>query len=55
VLLLTGSALPANPVAREVIETRLRRYGGDNRQREATPKKMFAEAGCDDQHVSATA
>ena len=44
-----------NPVAREVVEARLRRYGGDNRQREATLKKMFAEAGCDDQHVSVQA
>lgn len=30
-----------NPVAREHVEARLRRYGGDNRQREATLKKMF--------------
>ena len=57
VLLLHGIGPSAdsvryNPVAREVVEARLRRYGGDNRQREATLKKMFAEAGCDDQRVS---
>jgi hypothetical protein len=60
VLLLHGigpgaDSVRYNPVAREVVEARLRRYGGDNRQREATLKKMFAEAGCDDQHVSAQA
>lgn len=51
----SGDRARYNPVAREVIEARLRRYGGDNRQREATLKMTFAEAGCDDQQVSATA
>ncbi len=40
------------PVSREVVEARLGRYAGNNKQREATLKQMFAEAGCDDQHVS---
>jgi hypothetical protein len=40
------------PVPREVVEGRLGKYPGDNKQREATLKKIFAEAGCDDQHVS---
>jgi Peptidase family M28 len=39
-------------VSREVVETRLGRYLGNNKQREATLKQMFAEAGCDDQHIS---
>ncbi len=40
------------PVSRDVVEARLRRYAGNNKQREATIKQMFTEAGCDDQHVS---
>jgi hypothetical protein len=39
-------------VSREVVEARLGKYLGDNKQREATLKQMFAEAGCDDQHIS---
>jgi Peptidase family M28 len=31
---------------RDVMESRLKKYGGDNRQREATLKQMFGEAGC---------
>jgi len=41
-----------SPVQREVVEGRLGKYTGDNRQREATLKQIFAEAGCDDQHLS---
>jgi putative aminopeptidase FrvX len=41
-----------NPVSREVIETRLKKYKGNDQQREATLKQLFAEAGCDDQHLS---
>jgi hypothetical protein len=41
-----------NPVSRERVEARLGKYAGDNGQREATLKKMFGEAGCDDQHLS---
>lgn len=40
------------PVPRDIVEARLRRYAGTNKQREATIKQMFSEAGCDDQHVS---
>jgi hypothetical protein len=40
------------PVSREVVEARLHRYGGDNKQREAALKQMFAEAGCDGNQVS---
>lgn len=41
-----------NPVSHEVVETRLRRYAGGNKQREATLKQLFAEAGCDGQSIS---
>jgi hypothetical protein len=40
------------PVSREVVEGRLRKYAGNNEQREETLKRMFAEGGCDDQHLS---
>lgn len=40
------------PATREVVEARLRKYTGDNKQREATLAQMFAEAGCDDKHFS---
>jgi hypothetical protein len=39
-------------VSRELVEARLGKYSGDNRQREATLKEIFAQAGCDDQHLS---
>ena len=40
------------PVSNAIVEARLGRYAGDNKQREATLKQMFAEAGCDAQHIS---
>ncbi|HTA26060.1 MAG TPA: M28 family peptidase [Terriglobales bacterium] len=40
------------PVPREVVESRLKKYGGNDQQREATLKQMFADAGCDGQHLS---
>lgn len=39
-------------VSREVIEARLQKYTGDDRRRENTLKQMFAEAGCDREHLS---
>jgi putative aminopeptidase FrvX len=48
----TAENLRYNPVSREVVEARLGKYPGNNKQREATLKQMFAEAGCDDQHIS---
>jgi len=39
-------------VPREVVESRLKKYGGNDPQREATLKRMFADAGCDERHVS---
>jgi Zn-dependent M28 family amino/carboxypeptidase len=41
-----------DPASREVVETRLRKYGGKDVEREATLKQMFSEAGCDEQHLS---
>jgi hypothetical protein len=43
----TGAAesVRYNPVSREVVEARLSKYTGDNKQREATLKQMFTEAG----------
>lgn len=54
-LSLPGAAangVRSKPVSREIVEMRLRRYTGDNRQREMTLKQLFVEAGCDDQHIS---
>ena len=39
-------------VPREGVEARLRKYSGDNGQREATLKQLFAEAGCNGHHIS---
>jgi len=41
-----------SPVSRETVEARLQKYAGNNKQREATLKQMFADAGCDAQHLS---
>lgn len=40
------------PVSREMLEARLQKYLGDDRQREATLKQMFADAGCGEQQIS---
>jgi len=40
------------PVSREVIEARLKQYAGSDKEREATLKRIFDDAGCDGQHVS---
>ncbi|MGA8312646.1 MAG: M28 family peptidase [Terriglobales bacterium] len=48
----TAENVRYKPISRDVVEARLRRYTGDNKQREATLKQMFAEAGCDDRHIS---
>jgi putative aminopeptidase FrvX len=48
----TSETVKYHPVTREAVEARLKKYKGNNQQREATLKQMFAESGCDDQHVS---
>jgi Zn-dependent M28 family amino/carboxypeptidase len=49
---VAGESLHYSLVSRQVVERRLRNYAGDNQQRETTLKRLFAEAGCDDQHLS---
>jgi len=51
-IVATAETLQFSLVSRERIEARLRKYVGDNKQREATLKQMFADAGCDEQHIS---
>jgi Zn-dependent M28 family amino/carboxypeptidase len=48
----TRESLRYSLVLREAVEARLVRYVGNNAQRESTLKQMFAEAGCDNQHLS---
>jgi hypothetical protein len=40
------------PVSRELVESRLKKYAGNDQQREATLKQMFGDAGCDGQYLS---
>jgi hypothetical protein len=51
-LVTASEAVQYKPVSRDIVESRLGRYAGNNKQREATLKQMFAEAGCDGQHLS---
>jgi hypothetical protein len=51
-IVATAQSVRYNPVSREIVQGRLSKYTGNNKQREATLKQMFAEAGCDDQHLS---
>jgi hypothetical protein len=51
-LAITAESVQYKLVSRDVVEARLRRYGGTNKQREATIEQMFTEAGCDGQHLS---
>jgi Iap family predicted aminopeptidase len=39
-------------VSRDLVETRLKKYQGNDRQREATLKELFVEAGCNDAQIS---
>ena len=48
----TAEPVRFNLVSREGIESRLKKYTGDNKQRGGTLKQMFTEAGCDGQHIS---
>jgi len=49
---VTGESLQYKLISREVVERRLNRYRGDNQQRETTLKQLFADAGCDPEHLS---
>jgi Zn-dependent M28 family amino/carboxypeptidase len=48
----TAQSVRFSPASREVVEGRLRKHTGNNGQRKATLRQIFAEAGCDDQHLS---
>jgi hypothetical protein len=52
VALAADETIRYKPVSREVVESRLKKYAGNDPQREATLKQMFADAGCDGQHIS---
>ena len=47
-----ADSLRFSPVSRETVEARLQRYAGNDKQREATLKQIFADAGCDGQQLS---
>jgi hypothetical protein len=47
-----ADSLRFHPIAREVIESRLHKYQGNDQQRQRTLKQLFTEAGCDEQHLS---
>jgi len=47
-----GSGVPFGTVVRSLVETRLKEFAGNNKQREATLKRQFTDAGCDDNHLS---
>jgi putative aminopeptidase FrvX len=38
--------------ARQLVEDRLKKYGGNDTQREVSLKQLFADAGCDNEHLS---
>jgi hypothetical protein len=41
-----------DPISRELVENRLKQYKGNDRQREATLKALFSEAGCGEAQIS---
>lgn len=51
-IVATSETLRFSLVSQEGVEDRLRKYTGDNKQRETTLKQMFTDAGCDGQHIS---
>jgi Peptidase family M28 len=48
----SADRLNYNPVSRDVVESRLKRYKGNDHQRGATLKALFAKAGCTDAQIS---
>src|SRR5882724_12723104 len=48
----TAEGVRYHVVPRAVVIGRLGQYAGNDQHREAELKQMFAEAGCDDQHLS---
>ena len=48
----TSDSIRYKPVSRDVIEARLQKYAGNDERREAALKQLFAEVGCEEQHLS---
>jgi len=48
----TADEVRYDTISRKIIESRLGKYAGDNKQREIALKEMFSVSGCDDQHLS---
>ena len=48
----TAQTVQYKPVPQEVVEARLRKYAGNDAQRETTLKQLFSEAGCDGQNLA---
>ncbi len=48
----TSEPLRYHLASRELVESRLKKYAGTDRERERTLKQLFIEAGCDNQHLS---
>ena len=40
------------PVSREIVQARLRKYAGHNKEREGALRELFTDAGCNNQHLS---
>ena len=49
---VSGESVRYTPVSRQVVQARLRKYAGHNKQREGTLKELFTDAGCNDQNLS---
>ncbi len=48
----SGDGISFSTVRRDIVEARLQKYAGNDQQREATLKQLFAEAGCDEKQLS---
>ncbi len=46
--LIWTAVIRYDPVSQQVIESRLQKYVGNDKQREDTLRQMFSQAGCDD-------
>jgi Peptidase family M28 len=47
-----AQTIRARPVPQELVQERLQRYAGNDSQRAATIKEMFAQAGCSGDHLT---
>jgi hypothetical protein len=51
-IICAAESIKYTTLSRGLIESRLGKYTGDDKQREATLRQMFVEAGCDDEYLS---